>query len=101
VNTTPAQLLSGTSARRTWVPIAAGGALACALAPVPWLLSIIPGSSAIANAPAVALVLAVAALIGARGQEARRQRLMAGIALGIVAVWALLFVAWGLALLYG
>jgi hypothetical protein len=65
------------------------------------MLSIVPWSSTIANAPAVALVLAVAALIGARGQEARRQRLMAGVALRIVAVWAALFVALGLALLYG
>lgn len=46
------------------------------------MLSIVPGSSALANAPAVALVLAVAALIGGQGQEARRQRLMAGVALG-------------------
>ena len=59
------------------------------------------GSIAAAAALACALVVAVAALIGARGQEARRQRLMAGVALAIVALWALLFVAWGLALLYG
>ena len=101
MNTTPAQSLSGTSVRRTWVSIAAAAALACALSPLLPMLSIVPWSSAIANAPAVALVLAVAALIGARGQEARRQRLMAGVALGIVALWALLFVALGLALLYG
>ncbi|MGH3073688.1 MAG: hypothetical protein ACRDQC_02100, partial [Gaiellales bacterium] len=71
MNTTPAQSLSGHSVRRTWVSIAAGGALACALAPLLPMLSIVPWSSAIANAPTVALVLAVAALIGARGQEAR------------------------------
>ncbi len=45
-------------------------------------------------------MLAAITLVAIRHRPARRERAMARLALAVVGVWAALFVAWGLALLY-
>lgn len=87
--------------RHTWVSITAGGALVCALAPLLPLLSIAPWSTAFVNAPLAALLLTAVTLLATRRRQARWPKLLARLALAVVAVWTLLFVAFGLALAFG
>jgi len=101
VNAIPAQSLPDRRAGRRWISIAAGGAVACALAPLLPLLSIVSWSSLITLGPYAAIVLAIVALRATRHRPvSRRQGLMVDLALAILCLWMLLFVVWGLALLY-
>lgn len=101
MDATPTQSLHTGRAGRSWVAIAAGGALACALAPLLPLLSIVPWSSLIMLGPYAAIVLAIVTLRATRDRPAPRgQGLMVDLALAILFLWMLLFVAWGLALRY-
>jgi hypothetical protein len=99
MSTIPAQPQPG--AGRTWVSIVAGFALACALAPLLSMLSIISWSSATVLPPYAAIVLALVALAASSHRRAGRARLMALLALGTVFAWALMIVAFGVELLYG
>jgi hypothetical protein len=88
-------------ARPRWVAITAGAALACALTPLLPLLSITAWSSQILFPPYAAVPLAVATLWATPRSGGRRERLLAKLALGVMCLWAVMFVAWGLALRYG
>ena len=101
MSATPAPSLARRPSSRGWARIAAG-ALACALAPLVPLLANVPRSSwLISVGPQTAVVLGLLTLWATRRSRDRRPRLLAGVALAVVAVEVLLFVAWGLALLYG
>ena len=79
--------------------VVAGVALACALAPVLPLLSIVSTWSALFLAgPYVALVLAVATLVATHRRQGGHARLMAWLAIAAIIGWVLLLIAFGLAL---
>ena len=100
MNATPAQPSHDRPGRR-WVSIAAGGALTCALVPLLALLSIVPWSSLITLGPYAAIILTIVALRATRHRPVPRgQGLMVDLALAVLCLWMLLFVVWGLALLY-
>ncbi len=100
MSTSPAQSLPSGSSGPGRVSVVAGIALACALAPVLPLLSIVSTWSALFLAgPYVALVLAVATLVATHRREAGHARLMAWLAIAVTIGWVLMLIALGLALL--
>jgi hypothetical protein len=102
MTTTSTHLVQPRPAGR-WLRIAAAAALLCAITPIVPLASpsLLPWSAPMVDGPYVAVVLAAAVLVGARRRAAGRERRLAWTALAVVALWVLMLVGLGLALLYG
>jgi hypothetical protein len=83
--------------------IAAAASLLCALTPIVPLAapSLLPWSAPMVDGPYVAVVLAAGMLVATRRHPATRERRLAWTALAVVALWVLMLVGFGLALLYG
>jgi hypothetical protein len=100
MNATPARSHLSDADGNRWVSIAAIGALACALSPILPLLSIVPWPVVINGALPVAIVLTAVALWTTRVGPTRLRR-TAVAALVTLVIWLLMYIGWGLALLYG
>jgi hypothetical protein len=86
---------------RRWIAVAAFGGLACALAPILPLLSILSWAAVFNGTFPAGIVLTGVALWATRGRPAHPLRLVAVAALLVLVTWALMFVALLVALVYG